>query len=57
MGYVDKIENVLVAAQCEPVTAPERLDRGIDLIVAPPSMEWTMAFDHEHYGPFWAVAR
>jgi hypothetical protein len=36
---------------------PERLDRGIDIVVAPQSMEWTMAFDHEHYGPFWAIAR
>lgn len=34
---------------------PERLDRGIDIVVAPPSMEWTMAFNHEHHGPYFAV--
>ena len=36
---------------------PERLDRGIDIVVAPPTMEWTMTFDHERYGPYFAVAR
>jgi hypothetical protein len=34
---------------------PERLDRGIDIVIAPHSMEWTMAFNHEHYGPYFAV--
>jgi hypothetical protein len=37
--------------------APELLDCGIDIIVAPPSMEWTMAFNHERYGPYFAIVR
>ena len=34
---------------------PERLKAGIDVLVAPPSMEWTMSFNHEDYGPYFAV--
>lgn len=37
-------------------TPTERLDSGIDIVVAPPSMEWTMAFNHEHYGPYFAAS-
>ena len=35
---------------------PETLDRRVDILVAPPSMEWTMTFDHEALGPFFATA-
>jgi hypothetical protein len=34
---------------------PDRLEAGKDIIVAPPSLEWTMAFNHERYGPYFAV--
>lgn len=36
-------------------TPPEKLDRRIDILVAPPSMAWTMTFDHEALGPFFAT--
>lgn len=36
---------------------PDSLDIGIDILVAPPSMEWTMAFNHERYGPYFGVAQ
>lgn len=35
---------------------PERLKRDIDILVAPTTLEWTMAFTHEnHCGPYFAV--
>lgn len=35
---------------------PEWSVSGIDIVVAPPSMEWTMAFTHEgQCGPYFAV--
>jgi len=34
---------------------PETLDRKVDVLVAPPSMDWTMTFDHESMGPFFAT--
>jgi hypothetical protein len=33
----------------------DRLEVGRDIVVAPPSMEWTMSFNHERYGPYFAV--
>jgi hypothetical protein len=36
---------------------PDALDQGVDIVVASPSMEWTMAFNHERYGPYFAVTR
>lgn len=35
---------------------PDDLDRKVDILVAPPSMQWTMTFDHEAIGPFFATA-
>lgn len=35
----------------------ERLDRGSDIVIAPPSMAWTMAFNHERFGPYFAEMR
>jgi hypothetical protein len=32
-----------------------RLDAGHDIIVTPPSLAWTMSFNHEPYGPYFAV--
>lgn len=35
---------------------PEQLRRGIDILVAPTTLEWTMAFTHEaHCGPYFAA--
>lgn len=34
---------------------PDRLEAGRDIIVAPPLLEWTMSFNHERYGPYFAV--
>lgn len=34
---------------------PDRLEAGWDILVAPPSMDWTMSFNHERYGPYFAV--
>ncbi|NVB81623.1 MAG: DUF4275 family protein [Kofleriaceae bacterium] len=40
--------------QCEG-KPPERLKRDIDILVAPTTLDWTMAFTHEgHCGPYFA---
>lgn len=34
---------------------PDRLKAGLDIIITSPSLEWTMSFNHEQYGPYFAV--